>query len=254
MASGRRLRHHVGRSARATETVDLSSDHFPFFGGFAMHRISRVCLVVMAMAAIAFAIVQPADAARPAARAPSQQITRLPEDADLATVTVMYHDDWANRPEERALIEQWRALPQWQEMAGKFRWEPYAESSQQYKFRLRQNYPVLPAIVAQDAQGKVFFKDSAPVRDALIRVSTPAAAPERERRTVCPWNHCPPPERTVDVKVITESPAAPPLPPQVGVDNGPGPGAILAVGFGMFILALVIGVVVGFARRVKGVK
>lgn len=112
---------------------------------------------------------------------PQQRVTKLPEDGRLPTVTIMHHDDWTERPAEKALIEKWRELPDWQErFQGNFHWVDYPESSEAYQQRMKEDNPILPAIVAQDADGKVIYKDHG--GEALtvkaIAFETPTEAPE----------------------------------------------------------------------------
>lgn len=193
---------------------------------------------------------------------PEQRITNLPEDGDLPTITVMYHDDWQQRPEEVALIEQWRTRPEWQAMNGRFHWVTYHETSEPYQSRMKKDYPVLPAIVAQKPSGEVFFKDQggADLVVKSVAVGSNCDGGDCGRRTVAPWNQNPPPNRSTSVSVVVEPPAAPALPPRVppadqqAADKSVFWGAAAVLAILGAIVSLVVTFAVQFHRRVGGVK
>jgi hypothetical protein len=210
-----------------------------------------VALIALGLATLCDARPAERRAARQSANVaeqPQQRITQLVDDSAWPTLTLMYHDDWAARPEERAAIDKWRSMPEWQELAGKFHWIALPASSQMYQERMHADYPQLPAIVAQKADGQVFFKDHAEAANAA-----PGGLLNRRKndcdkncdcnRTVLPWNHQPPPDRRTDVNVIVdgEPPAPPPVPDRVGSDEGKFTGGVIAIAVLGVLLAGLLG-------------
>ncbi len=92
--------------------------------------------------------------------APEARVTSLPEDGQASYVTLMVHADWQSRPEEVSQIEDWKVRAT--AVAGPgAHWLLYTEDEAMYRERLAQSNRVLPAIMVQDHQGRVLFKDYA---------------------------------------------------------------------------------------------
>jgi len=186
---------------------------------------------------------------------PQQRVTTLPEDGRLPTITVMHHDNWLERPAEKALIEKWRELPEWQRFNGKYHWVSYPESSEAYQQRMKADYPILPAIVAQDADGKVVFKDHGGETLVVKAVATTESPEECRncRRSV---------HKSVDVNVdkgtdvgksnisvVVEPPA--PVPDRVGIREKEADGGFWALLIVGSIVSGLVTAAIMFVMRVR---
>lgn len=174
--------------------------------------------ILIVLAAVCLAV--PMAYAAPQTPQPSPQalITVLPADPDVGYCTILAHDDWSTRPGERALIEHWLSLSEVQDLAAHGRYFAWCESDPIYQQRERANNPILPAIVIQDAQGCVLYKDHG---DAVGDTDVDAMLGKHKHQLFLPWRKTvvlkttPPP--TVNVAVTPP----PPVPDKVPLQESP---------------------------------
>jgi hypothetical protein len=187
-----------------------------------------------------------------AAEEPEARITLLPDDSAFSYVTIITHADWQSRPEEVAQVERWQAMPEVAGLAGKAHWLRYTEKDAIYQTRLREHSPVLPAILVQNHEGYVMFKDYA---------GSPAAG----RPVIFPWNKrpapCPGPQPgpapKPDINVVVA-----PIPDRVPLrepisQKEPDGGSAWILVVSLIAVAIVVAVVtfaVQFHRRVSAIK
>lgn len=184
-----------------------------------------------------------------------ERIVELPDDSKTYYVTLFLNDNWRTRPEQRAMVAAWDSDPRLRSIKSQVRFNVYPQSDPLYQSKFKSRYPVLPAVVVQDQDGKVYSKVSGADATDTEKVAGPLLNLWRSRPIyVLPWRRpqpcpepgpCPTPDEpdeTPDVVPDTE-----PIPDVQPADPFPVAWVLLA-----FVLGALIAAVTAITDAVKG--
>ena len=178
------------------------------------------------------------------------RIMNLPDDSAMGYVTIIVHSDWLARPDEVALVEKWQAMPEVAGLAGKAHFLSYTEKDPLYQQRLAANNPLLPAIIVQDHEGYVLFKDH-----GWVPPGKRAIFPWNNRPAPCPGpGPCPGPKPDVNVVVQPPVPDRLALKETAQAADDPSPWLLVALLIVVAIGVCVATFAVQFHRRVNQIK
>ncbi|MHB1033261.1 MAG: hypothetical protein ACYC35_05060 [Pirellulales bacterium] len=160
----------------------------------------------------------------PAVAAPetpvAEQVIELPEDGEAYHTSIFTHADWQARPDERRLVA-------W--FAGNARLASFKAQTHAHHVtpddpifpRFRDTIAELPAVVVQQASGRVLYKTSGPrIPESAERLANDIALVFPNRPVLLPWNRprpCPGPN------CPQPKPEPQPAPPDVDVNVAPIP-------------------------------
>lgn len=182
------------------------------------------------------------------------EVVDLPDDGKAYYTTLIVHDDWRQRAAERALVAAFETDQLLRSAKSQTHFNLYAASNPLYAQRFAKSVPTLPALLIQDATGKVYLKLSGDeLTGDVEKVRGPIRRLWQARPIyVLPWRRpCPCPEPTPQ-----PSPPAPdetPLP-----DATPIPDTISVAPpfpWGWLTLAVLVGLfipIIGYAKKVFG--
>ena len=96
----------------------------------------------------------------------SQRVVELPEDGGAYHTTLLVHDDWRSRPQDRELVAWFDVEPRLASLKAQTHWHVYPESNPTHRERFA-GHAVLPAVFIQKADGTVVLSEHAhELRDA----------------------------------------------------------------------------------------
>ena len=132
---------------------------------------ARKALVVAGLAALALVLVwQIQTAERQSGQIQSiaqrqdlpveEEVVNLPEDGNLYHISVVVHDDWQARPVDRQLVGLWSSDRRLLSLRAQTNYHFYTQGDATYQANLAHAIPDVPAVVVQDASGKVHYKAS----------------------------------------------------------------------------------------------
>ena len=122
-----------------------------------------VIMAVMAWVVLSPGSEQPETAIPPGmmveAKGPNNSMVTLPEDAEAMHVSMFVHDDWSQRPRERAMVALAGNLADVQRVV---HWHIYGENNPTYRSQLADKVPVteFPVVMVQTKDGTVVAKVS----------------------------------------------------------------------------------------------
>jgi len=180
---------------------------------------------------------------------PQERIVELPEDGQEYHVSVIVHDDWRRRPEERRLVAWWSSDPYLASIKAQTHFHLYTLSDPIYQSRLAHAVDRLPAVLIQTAAGRVVVKLSGenipPSAGPLVRliVKLWKLHPLRPwlRPKPCP-GPCPEPEPEPQPDVTPVEPIPDTLPPE----------PLAEFPWGWLVVAVLLGVLVPVLAHLKG--
>jgi len=146
---------------------------------------------------IADMAIYAAKTAQQTAALPQTAIAELPDDGQAYHVSLLLHQDWRTRKQERELVAAFDSDPFLRSLKSQVHFHVYPETSSIYRTRLRAAAPDLPCVLVQRATGEVLLKVSG--TDATAdRVAGPLWRLWKARPIyVCPWRRpqpCPDPK------------------------------------------------------------
>jgi len=184
------------------------------------------------------------------------EVVDLPDDGRAYYTTLIVHDDWRQRAAERALVAAFETDPLLRSAKAQTHYNLYTASNPLYAQRFARSVPTLPALLIQDATGKVYVKLSgAELTGDIERVRGPIRRLWQARPIyVLPWRRpCPCPEPKPE--------PSPPAPDETPIpDTAPIPDVAPSEAFPwwLLVLAVLVGAAipaVGYAKQVLyGVK
>jgi hypothetical protein len=129
----------------------------------------------------------------------AEEVLELPEDGQVYHISVMVHDDWRARGGERRLVAWWQVHPALVSLKAGTHFHVYTESDRVYQTKLKHACPTLPAVIIQDANGKVHFKCSGEntPQDSQALVGALGRTFRRRPIYIFPWRRpcpCPHPD------------------------------------------------------------
>ncbi|HUT91891.1 MAG TPA: hypothetical protein VMY37_20520 [Thermoguttaceae bacterium] len=92
--------------------------------------------------------------------APREEVIDLPEDGQEYHLSIFVHDDWRKRSQERSLVAWFEAETRLKSVKAASLYHLYTSANPLYAARFKATVPTLPAVMIQDATGKVHYKAS----------------------------------------------------------------------------------------------
>jgi len=90
----------------------------------------------------------------------NQRVVELPEDGGAYHTTLLVHDDWRSRAQDRELVAWFDADPRLASLKAQTHWHVYPESNPTHRERFA-GHAVLPAVFVQKANGTVVLAEHA---------------------------------------------------------------------------------------------
>ena len=175
--------------------------------------------------------------------APAEEgVLDLPKDGGAWHLSLFLHDDWPDRPGEKALVDNWSTKPELVSIKKQVSFHTYTPSHPRWP-RYQGSVPAIPTTLLQDASGRVYFReygtnpaiaeytlgdDRAAEESARSMSYEPGRLVERlgdlfrNRRRICPDGLCRPKPKP-DVEPPVDKPDVPTVePPPVPVPESGG--------------------------------